>query len=312
MRLTLSKFRKEKGMALLLVLVAVMALSLIAMGLYESSQASWDESTLERARYQAGLLAESGLSIALHPEIEPGDEALRQTLAPERSFEVKITSEGGLLPVNSLTDDKLRDAAIELFVAWGLDAAAASRAADSLADWIDDDSDPYPSGAENTFYAGLEFPQFPANAPFTSLEQLLFVAGMDQLEKVQPFWRDYFTIHSDGLVDLNAASWELIRALTGATEDSAKNFVAVRNGDDTLEGTVDDYTFDDIGEVQSLLGLSDGEWNEIASLVTLSGTIKRIESTGRIGDFRETRIILAEETTEGRNTVLKPVARLRK
>ena len=36
-----------------------MALSLIAAGLYESSQASWEENTLSRARYQAGVLAES-------------------------------------------------------------------------------------------------------------------------------------------------------------------------------------------------------------------------------------------------------------
>ncbi len=267
---------------------------------------------MSRARYQAGLLAESGISIALHPGISPGDIALRQTLSPERSFEVTITSEGGLLPVNSLTDDKFRTATVELFVSWGLDAAAASRAADSIADWVDDDSDPLPSGAENVYYTGLEYPQFPANAPFTSLEQLLFVAGMDQVEKVQPFWRDFFTIHSDGLVDLNSASWELIRALTGSTEDSAMNFVAVRNGDDGIHGTVDDYTFEDYEEAQTVLGLGDTAWDEVFPVITLTGTTKRIESKGRVGDFIETRIVLAEETQDGNDTVLTPVARFRK
>src|SRR5690606_22295778 len=76
MTLSPACFRKARGMALLLVLVAVMALAIIVAGLYESSQASWDESSLSRARYQAGLLAESGLTIALHPDIEPGDVAL--------------------------------------------------------------------------------------------------------------------------------------------------------------------------------------------------------------------------------------------
>lgn len=298
-------------MAMLLVIVVVMALSLIVAGLYESSEASWEESSLSRARYQAGLLAESGLSIALHPEVSPGDVALRQSFGPERSFEVRVTSEGGRLPVNSLTEEKLRSAATELFVLWGLDAAAASRAADSIADWIDGDSDPLPNGAENAYYAGLDYPQFPANAPFTSLEQLLFVAGMDQVEKVQPFWRDYFTIHSDGLIDFNAAPWELIRALTGTTDDAARHFVSVRQGDDGIDGTVDDYRFSDTGEVQALLGLTDAEWTSITSFVTMSGTVKRIESTGRIGDFKETRVILAEETQEGRRTVLSPLARFR-
>lgn len=304
--------RKERGMALLLVLVAVMALTFIVAGLYESSQASWDESSLSRARYQAGLLAESGLSIALHPRVEPGDVALNQSFGTDRGFEVIMTSEGGRLPVNELTEERMRETATELFILWGLDAAEASRASDSIADWIDGNSDPLPNGAENGYYAGLDYPQFPSNAAFTSLEQLLFVAGMDAVERVQPFWRDYFTIHSDGLVDLNEAPKELIAALTRTTEDSALNFVAVRTGDDGIAGTEDDYRFTDSGEVQSLLGLSDSDWTAISSFVTLAGTVKRIESTGRIGDFRETRVILAEEVTEGRDTVLTPLARFRK
>jgi general secretion pathway protein K len=312
MRLPAKQASKERGMALLLVLVAVMALALIVVGLYESSQASWEESSLSRARYQAGLLAESGLSIALHPQIKPGAVALKQNFGTDRGFEVIITSEGGRLPVNELTEERMRETAVELFILWGLDAAVASRAADSITDWIDDDSDPLPNGAENGYYAGLGYPQFPSNAAFTSLEQLLFVAGMDAVERVEPFWRDYFTIHSDGLIDLNEAPKELIAALTRTTEDAALKFVAVRAGDDGIAGTEDDYRFTDSGEVQALLGLSDGEWTALSSFVTLSGTVKRIESTGQIGEFRETRVILAEEITEGRNTVLTPLARFRK
>jgi len=311
MKLSSCQARRDRGMALLLALVAVMALSLIAAGLYESSQASWEENTLARARYQAGILAESGLSVALHPEIEPGDIALRHEFAPGRSYEVRITSEGGRFPINSMTEEKLRTAAVELFVLWGLDAATASRAADSIADWVDGNSDPLPNGAENSYYTGLDHPRFPANAAFTSLEQLPFVAGMDEVEKFQPFWRDHFTIRSDELIDFNAASRELIQAITGATVDAATNFVTVRNGDDGIAGTVDDKIFDDTGEVQSLLGMSESEWTEISALVTLSGTVKRIESTGRVGDFTETRVLLAEEVTEGDKTVLRPLARFR-
>jgi hypothetical protein len=145
----------------------------------------------------------------------------------------------------------------------------------------------------------------------TSLEELAFVSGMDEVEKVQPFWRDHFTIRSDALIDFNAASQPLIQALTGATADAAANFIAVRNGDDGIEGTVDDYTFDDSGEVQSLLGISDGEWSEFSEFVTLEGTIRRIESIGKVGDFTETRVVLAEETTEDGKSILKPLARFR-
>ncbi len=311
MKIAIRHIRRDRGVALLLALVSVLALSMIAAALYQASQPSWDESTLARARYQAGLLAESGLNLALHPDIDEGDIALRHQPVPGRGWEVRITSEGGRFPINSMTNDTLRAAAVELFVIWGLDAAAASRVADSIADWIDDDSDPLPNGAENEWYASLGHPQFPANAPFTSLEQLPFVAGMEALEQVQPFWREQFTIRSDGLIDFNAASREIIQAVTGATEDAAANLVAIRDGEDGIWGTEDDYRFRELSEVQSILGISNAQWSTFADLVTVAGTVRRVESIGRVGDFTERRVIIAEQTTVDNRTVLRPLARFR-
>lgn len=296
MKFVVRKRSSQRGMALVLVLASVVILTLIVGGLWEASEPGWEESSLRRAQYQAGMLAESGLAVAMHPEIEPGDPALRFQFDENRSYAVRITSEGGAIPVNSLTEAPWRDVTTELFVAWGLDAAAASRAVDSLADWIDSDSEALPNGAENGYYAGLAHPGYPLNEPFTSLEQMLFVSGMDAVAKRQPFWRDFFTIYSDGLVDLNAAPWEVVAAVTGATYDSAMNFVSVRNGDDGIEGTEDDYLFSEVGEVQATLGISDREWAEVSSLVSLVPGIRRIESTGRIGEFEETRVLLARES----------------
>lgn len=298
---------RERGMALLLVLVTVMTLVLIIGSLWQASQPGWEESELERIRYKAGLLAESGFALALHPEIEPGDVALQQGFGPEQEIRVLITSEGGRIPVNRLVEERWRDAVVELFVLWGLDAANASIATDSLADWIDTDNEMLSNGAENAFYSSLERPEFPSNTPFTSLEQMLFVQGMDEVARFQPMWRDYFTIHSDELLDLNTAEWEVIYAITGTTEDAAMNFVAVRNGNDGVRGTVDDYRFEDFGEVQALLGLSDDELLEFSDLIALDSTVMRIESQGRYGDHSETRVMLARQTNNG----WSPLARFR-
>lgn len=304
--------KKPRGFALLLVLITVMVLSLIVAGLWEASQPGWEESALNQAREQAGLLADSGIQVALHPAVEAGDLALRHTIAPERSFVAVITSEEGRFPINRLSEERLRATLVELFILWGLDAASANTAADAMADWTDSDSDPLPNGAEDGYYAGLEHPEFPPNVPFTSLEQLSFVAGMDRVVQVQPFWRDFFTIYSDGLIDLNAAPAQLIEAFTGATPDAALNLVSVRNGGDGIVGTVDDYRFEDIGEVQSLLGLDDTAWNEISAYATLAGTVKRIESTGTVGEFSETFVMLARETTTGDQKTRTPIAKFRK
>jgi len=301
----------EGGFALLLVVVVVVLLGLIVGGLWEASQPVWEDSSLERARFQAGLLAESGLSVAMHPRARPGDPALRHQFESGRGYEVLVTGEGGRFPVNLVADSAWREIAVELFILWGLDAVAASTAADGLADWVDADDDRLPNGAERPHYALLGYPEFPANAPFTSLEQMLFVSGMEAVARMQPMWRDYFTIYSDDLIDLNAAPWELVAAVTGATRESALNFVAVRRGDDGIEGSIDDYRFEDAGEVRAVLGLAEREWSEIAARVTLSGSVRRIVSVGRVGDFEERRIVLARETQSEGNTTYSVLARLR-
>jgi hypothetical protein len=87
--------------------------------------------------------------------------------------------------------------------------------------------------------------------------------------------------------------------------------VAVRNGDDGIMGTIDDNEFDDPGEIQALLGLTDSEWTEISDLVTLVGGVRRIESKGRIGEFEETRIVLAQERAESDGDGYLVLARFR-
>jgi len=293
---------------LLLVLVTVMGLVLIIGGLWEATQLGWEESNVEWMSYKAGLLAESGFALALHPNIEPGDVALQQRFGPEQEIRVLITSEGGRIPVNSLTDERWPVALVDLFVLWGMDAPTATVATESLADWIDEDSNALANGAESEYYSSFKRPEFSSNRPFTSLEQMLFVQGMDEVARFQPMWRDYFTIHGDGLLDLNAAEWGADYGGSRYPQDSAINFGAVRNGDDGIRGTVGDYQFSDIGEVQALLDLSEDEYAEISDLISLDRTVLRIESEGRYGDYRETRVMLASESDDG----WSPLARFRK
>ncbi len=299
-----------RGMALLMVLAVVVLLSIIVAGLWESTQPGWDESTLSRARFQAGVLAESGANIASHPDVEPGDDALRHDFGNGRTYEVRITTEGGRILVNDLADEKILNAVRELFILWGVDANSAAIAAESIADWIDTDSDQRSNGAENPFYAALDYEEFPPNQDFTSLEQLLFVRGMDQVAKIQPLWRDYFTVYGDGLIDVNSAPAQLLEAFFGTTADAAVNLVVNRDGDDGVTGTFDDVRFEEVEQVQSLLGVSSAEWDEYSALVTLSGSLRRIESIGTIGDHRVKRILLVQVTGEGRDETVTPVARI--
>ena len=50
--------------------------------------------------------------------------------------------------------------------------------ADCILDWIDEDDEPRPYGAETEFYSTLPTPYSPANGPITSVEELLLVRGV--------------------------------------------------------------------------------------------------------------------------------------
>lgn len=50
--------------------------------------------------------------------------------------------------------------------------------ADSILDWLDEDDEPRPYGAEIEYYSTLPTPYEPANGPLASVEELLLVSGM--------------------------------------------------------------------------------------------------------------------------------------
>ena len=292
-----SRQTRQSGMALLMMIGVVALLVAIIIGLRTSSEATWDENTISRMRFQARILAESGANLAQHPDIEPGDPVLRQEFDDGRSFQVLIKTENGRINVNQLAEDFFLEGATELFIRWGLDAGNAAVAAESLADWIDTDSEARSNGAEQTFYSGFDHPEFPPNESFTSLESMLLVRGMDEVARMQPLWRDYFTIYGDGTLDLNSAAPEVIEAFLGVSADAAFQFVATRNGDDGIEGTEDDEVITDTGEARSILGINESRWQEISTHVTLEGSLRRIESIGRVGEHQVRLIVLSEGTT---------------
>lgn len=294
----LDRRSRQRGVALMLVLFAIMFLAILVTGLWEGAQYSWDESTFERQRFEAKLLAESGVAIALHPDVSAGDDVLRRDYGDGRSYSVNIGSEGGRLLVNAVEEEAIANAIRELFILWGLDATEASTAVDSLTDWIDEDDEVRTSGAENDYYSTQKYEQFPLNEGITSIEQMLLVRGMDRVAQVKPDWRDFFTLYGDGSIDVNQASAEMMEAFFDSTREAALNVVATRNGSDGIAGTDDDYFFEELEEAQTLLGVTGEAFESLAAWTTTSNTVLRIHSEGRVGDFIMRLIVLTDTADE--------------
>lgn len=61
--------------------------------------------------------------------------------------------------------------------------------ADAVTDWIDQDSNKLPAGAEDGYYLGLPVPYRTANQPMVDLSELYLVKGFDQeaVDKLRPY-----------------------------------------------------------------------------------------------------------------------------
>lgn len=290
--------RKPCGSALMLVLAAIIMMSLTVMGTVEFMHYSQDENGREAQAFRALNLAECGIALGLHPQIKPGDPALKQQTGTDSGFEVVISSEGSRIPINYITDTKYREIIYNLFILWKLSPEEANVAADSLADWVDTNEDLRSQGAEKEYYESRGFADFPRQQGFTSLEEMLLARGMDAVERAKPDWRNYFSIYGDGLIDLNYAPADVLMAVADAEQGDADTLIRERNGPDGVAGTEDDVTLT-TAKAQQLLGMDSATSTSLASYITTDHLTRRVESTGRVGEQRYKIVVIARRQDDG-------------
>lgn len=128
----------------------------------------------------------------------------------------------------------------------------AQELAAAIVDWRDTDSMlSIPLGsAEDAYYIGLNHPYKCKDADFDSLDELLLVKGITP--EIFARIRDYLTVYTDGLVNVNTASREVLLAL-GIGDKLAGAIFNFRCGRDKKYGTPDDNYFTSASEIANLL-----------------------------------------------------------
>ncbi len=281
-----------RGSTLLLVLAAIMLMSLSIMGLVNLLSRGLDESLLAEKEFRARLLLDSARTIAAHPAILRGDPLLRQQVSSATSYEISLTTEGSRLAINQLASSpQQRRFAQRLFEIWGLDSLQAQTLTESLADWIDPDDLPLPSGAERDLYLSLEHPDYPFNRPFDTLDDVPLVRGTQEMERLQPDWRNYFTLYGDGTIDIHTAPSPLLEALFNVTPSEVSRLIRTRNGPDGIPDNEDDILFKTLAEARAVLDVPEGNYRRSASLLTLAHPIRRTDCLVRAGSL-ERRLFL--------------------
>ncbi len=282
------------GSALLLVMWALVVMSLAVFGVIKFVGYGFDDTVALQKDFRARQLAESGLAIGLHPQVKPGDPVLRQKLSAEERIEVRIRPEDGRLPINVIIEFGFSDVLRVLFEQWGLEPEDAFILADSLADWVDRNGRVRLHGAEREYYEEQGYPEYPRNRPFESVEEMLSVRGMDKLVAMKPDWRDYFTVHGSGKLNVNGASADAISIYTKVPLEHAEALVKQRNGLDGLPDTEDDLQFSSLEQFRDALGMNPGDFDAVSGLLTVETTLLRVESKGRVGNRVVTLSMIAK------------------
>lgn len=283
----------EKSCGLVLVMWATAFLSMIILGLFSSVLRDLEISINEEADFRARQIAESGIALASHPRIRPGDPLLNQQLNENESFEVVITDEASRLNVNFLLFSGRTDVLENLLRIWGLRTNEINAIIDCLYDWYDDNDLRRLNGAESAYYESIGMPGLPTNGPFMNLDELEFVKNWNLVIRAKPNWREYFTLFGSGKINVNEANTEILQAVFNCTEEQAKMIVNFRNGTDATRYTEDDNEVRDLNQLYYVAGLSRSQIENNQSILRSDGELRRVESRAKVGNYtRKIEVIL--------------------
>ena len=265
--------KRRKGFVLFIVLVIVSALASFLFSIYYLSQLTYSKTQGLKDYAVAYHAAVSAVKIALNFLQEDkndydgeGDDWARPIVYNYRGIAVSVSirDECGKVNLNALYDKRLFKVLKRLFEEIGVEPSVA----DSIKDWVDRDSSPEPSGAEEDFYEGLGYK--PSNGPMRSLGELLYVRGID--ERLYKKLQKYLTIYGSGKINVNSAPKEVLLALSpDMSPEAADSIIEAR-------------PIEELTKLTELPGISKELYFEIRPLITNRCDYFKIDVTASYGE----------------------------
>jgi general secretion pathway protein K len=285
-------FIEKRGSALLITLLVITTLIGLTVGFSEESSIELNLSGFARDGHRAYQMARSGVHLALavlHKDENKDMDSLREDWGQfdVQSFPFEL-SEGGAISggmvdesgkfnINSLIneegemDEERAGQLLRLFRVLGFEEKMAT----PLLDWLDSDDDERMDGAETFYYQNLQEPYACANGPLLTIEQIFLVKGFKEMRQFgdegEKRLFDFLTIYSEGKVNVNTASSEILQSLSDNLDISiAEAIIEFRSEEDFLKA-------DDLKKVS---GVDEGLFNEIKEWITVKSSVFSIEIQG--------------------------------
>ena len=298
---------RRRGAALLAVIWLLAILAIATMSALRVISFDVDVAASKIHGSRARHLAEMGIAIGSNPAVKRTDPLLRQFDSEAgEGFEARIASEGGRFNLNAILLKGDEALLREIFISWGLELDEAQTVVDALGDWIDADDDERLNGAEIDAYEELGRVNQPFNRPFYDIDEARLVLGMDIIEALRPDWRNWFTVWSSGMLDVNEAPAELIAVAAEVSIEEAVVIPETIIGFDGIRDTEDDVPFENAAAALDLLRGDINARPDIAQRFTANDAVTRIESVGQAeGAKRKITVIVRNRT--GRPALLERI-----
>lgn len=274
----------EKGIALVItlmitaILVAVVTEIVYAVHMHAFMSASFKDGQRAEALAEGGVeVARQAIAVMTsgkdYSYFKTGD-ALGVLREDDGVLTIRAEDEQGKFPVNYIvlpngeTDIENYDAYARLLKALGLERGLA----DTLADWIDVNNEPRPNGAETyDYYATLARPYAAKNGPMGTIDEILLVKGYTP--EVHLKLSRNITVYTDGKVNINAASKEVLMALSDSiTAEMAQRVVDRREKE----------PFTNTAEIRKVSGFETLGF-ALQGRITVKSSVFRIYSRGEVG-----------------------------
>jgi general secretion pathway protein K len=296
----------QSGSALLLVLFTLLLISGLVLSALTFLESGVEDYGALNHQFRARQLARSGLAFGLNPQLSNQDiRLLNQKFKPNGEFHVVITSESTKLNVNSLLSQGRDDILQSLFLQWNMPLGAVNEVINGLKKWTNGNQEIQPVGTNMAQSAPLQEEEgvdagqqrgIQLVRPFLSVPEMAEVPGFNAVIAAKPDWANYFTVWSDGTIDVNLADPSMISLVTGVTLAQATQLVRHIWGPDGIPFTSDDQPYQNSNDVMLQLGMSEQQFQIVQNLLSLTSSVDRVDSTGTIGKYSTTISVVAKRS----------------
>ena len=205
----------------------------------------------------------------------------------------KVTDESGKIDLNQMITGRgyPNERWIEVFRGLLTRLELDPNLAWAAVDWLDQDSEPHLSGAEDPYYASLEVPYRAKNAMFDSVDELALVKGFEP--KVMAKLRPHITVWSSGKLNINTATPMALMALDeGITEGMATDLIKAAK----------EKPFKSINEISRIPGFAE-VFPRIALLIGFNSDFYSVTSTAMFNDTSKAVLAVYKRTPQGVTTL---------